>query len=124
MRELKDLQDTALKMQQYLEIKVKQEPADIMKRMEELQVLIAKSGNYLADAKYLQDRAKLDAIKQVIDDKGFEDKQASFINKFVDAAGKDFNHLVTWYDRINSAAGKQHQGLITILSFIKSQMVM
>lgn len=122
MKAFEELQNDAMRMQKYLETKAPEQDDLIIERMTFLEVMIAKSGNLLADAKYLQDKARLDAIKQVISDPSFQDKQASFINKFVDAAGKDFNHIVTWIDRINSAAAKQHQGLITILSYKKEQM--
>jgi hypothetical protein len=124
MKDLKYLQDAALRMQNYLEEQVNNDPVRIMQRMEELQILIAKSGNYLADSKYLQDKAKLDAIREVVNNDEYHNKSTTVINKFIDARGMEFNHLVNWYDRINSAAGKQHQGLITILSFIKSQLAM
>lgn len=124
MKNFEELKTDAEKMQRYLELKVDENDEKIIKRMEMLQILIAKSGNLLADAKFLQDKAKLEAIKTVIEDKNYHEKSTTFINKFVDACGKDFNHLVTWIDRINSAAGKQHQGLITILSFRKEQMKM
>lgn len=123
MKTLQELQATASKMQEFLEAKIDTDSeTEIIERMELLQILLAKSGNLLADAKFLQDSATLDATMQVVNDPCMYGQSATFINKFVNAAGKEFNHIVTWFDRINSAAGKQHAGLITVLSFRKEQM--
>ena len=124
MKSLQELQASATRMQDFLEQKSGNDEEQIIERMELLQVLIAKSGNLLADAKFLQDTETQRACMQVLEDGTFYGQSTTFINKFVNAAGKDFNHIVTWFDRINSAAGKQHQGLITVLSFRKEQMKM
>lgn len=125
MRTLEEMEATAQRMQDFLELKIDTNVEEkVIERMELLQVLIAKSGNYLADAVFLQDNAKTDAINRVISDVEFVGSSTSTMNKYIDSAGKDYNRLVKWFDRINSAAGKQHQGLITILSYRKEQMKM
>jgi hypothetical protein len=124
MKNLQELQATAQRMQDYLEEPASNDEEKIIKRMEMLQVLIAKSGNMLADAKFLQDTATQNACKAVLEDASMYGQSTTFINKYVNAAGKEFNHVVTWFDRINSAASKQHAGLITVLSFRKEQMKM
>jgi hypothetical protein len=124
MKTLAELLATAEKMQAFLETPASNDEEKIIERMELLQVLIAKSGNYLADAKFLQDSETQRACMQVLEDGTFYGQSTTFINKFINAAGKDFNRIVTWLDRINSAAAKQHAGLITVLSYRKEQMKM
>ena len=125
MKTLPELTETAEKMQTFLELKTDTDQEEAMiERMELLQVLIAKSGNCLADAKFLQDNAIQNACRQVLDDGEMYGQSTTFVNNFIKAAGKEFNYIVNWFDRINSAAAKQHQGLITILSYRKEQMKM
>jgi hypothetical protein len=41
---------------------------------------------------------------------------------FIKASAKDWNYLVTSFDRINAAAVHQHDGLRTRISYIKTLM--
>jgi len=116
-----ELKIKADKMQRFLEIKPGNEPHDLIDRIELLSVLISQSGECLADAKYLQDIAIGEAIQKSIN-LGYDQKLSiSTINKYVNAEAKEFNWLVNTFDRINSAAVHQLDGLRSILSYRKTE---
>lgn len=119
-----DLKVKAQKMQDYLEKRIDEDPAILMDRIGFLTVMIAQTSKMLADAKYYQDTlingAIMDSLK-----KAYEEKLSpSTINKFVTTAAKEQNYLVNWIDRLNSAAVHQLDGIRSIVSYKKAEMVM
>jgi hypothetical protein len=122
MRTIEELKEVAERMQTYLEIKPGPEPNDLIERAENLAVMIAKSGQCLAEAKYFQDCIVNGAIMDAIQ-RAYEEKlSASTINKFVTTAAKEQNFLCVWFDRINSASTHQLDALRTVISYRKSEM--
>lgn len=122
MNNKEQLLDKASKMQSYLEKKAGSEPNDLIERAENLSVLIAQAGQCLADAKYLQDMVVNGAIMEALQ-KAYEERLSpSTINKFVTTAAKEQNYLVNLFDRINSAAVHQLDGVRTIISYRKAEM--
>ena len=116
------LTEAATKMQSYLEKRAGSEPNDLIDRADNLAILIAKSGQCLASAKYLQDTVVNGAILEALQ-KAYEERLSpSTINKFVTSAAKEFNYLVNWFDRINSAAVHQLDGVRTVISYRKAEM--
>lgn len=116
------LHEKGTKMQSFLEGKFGNEPADLLKRIELLSVLIASSGQCLADAKYLQDNIINGTIMDALQ-KAYEERLSpSTINKFVTSAAKEFNYLVNWFDRINATATHQLDAVRTMVSYKKSEM--
>lgn len=110
-------------MQAYLELKPGSEPNDLIERAENLAVLMAKSGQCLADARYIQDMVVNGAIMEALQ-KAYEEKLSpSTINKFVTTAARDNNHLVNWLDRINATATHQIDAIRSILSYRKTEMI-
>lgn len=117
-----ELLTKAEKFQAYLEKKVGSEPNELIERVEMLSILIAQSGQCLANAKYLQDQVIngtiMEALKSAYDDR----LSASTINQFVKSSAKEFNYLVNWLDRINSTATHQLDSTRTIISYRKTEM--
>lgn len=116
-----ELKTKADKMNAFLQLEVGSEPQDIIVRLEKLSILISQSGECLADAKYIQDTvihsAIMDTVKQ-----GYIDKLSiTTINKLVNSLAKEENYLVNVFDRINSAATHQLDGLRSILSYRKTE---
>ena len=109
-------------MQKYLEAKTGSDPADLISKAELLNILIAQSGNCLADAKYYQDSVINGAIMEALQ-KAYEERLSpSTINKFVATAAKELNYLVNWLDRINSTAVHQLDAIRTLISYRKAEM--
>ena len=121
MRNLEQLKDKASSMAAYLEKKTGTEPTDIMERLENLSVLLIQSGECLAEAKYYQDQVIHSTITKALTEAYHDKLSATVIKDFVKATAKEYNYLVTMFDRINSATVHQIDSLRSVLSFIKSQ---
>ena len=112
-RSKEELNKLAEKMQAYLETDLGPDPQHLIDRAELLTILIAKSGQALAEAKFIQDMIINDGLLSAIN-QGLETKLSpSLVNKFVSSNAKDVNFLVNWLDRINSAATHQLDGIRT-----------
>lgn len=117
-----ELTQKAEKFQAYLEKKIGSEPADLMERTEMLSILIAQSGQCLANAKYLQDQIINGTIMEALKN-AYEDRlSASILNQYVKSNAKDYNYLVNWLDRINSTATHQLDATRTLISYKKAEM--
>ena len=121
-RSKEELNKLAEKMQAYLETDLGPDPQHLIDRAELLTILIAKSGQALAEAKFIQDMIINDGLLSAIN-QGLETKLSpSLVNKFVSSNAKDVNFLVNWLDRINSAATHQLDGIRTIISYKKAEL--
>ena len=117
-----ELNKLAEKMQAYLETDLGPDPQHLIDRAELLTILIAKSGQALAEAKFIQDMIINEGLLSAIN-QGLETKLSpSLVNKFVSSNAKDVNFLVNWLDRINSAATHQLDGIRTIISYKKAEL--
>ena len=121
-RSKEELNKLAEKMQAYLETDLGPDPQHLIDRAELLTILIAKSGQALAEAKFIQDMIINEGLLSAIN-QGLETKLSpSLVNKFVSSNAKDVNFLVNWLDRINSAATHQLDGIRTIISYKKAEL--
>lgn len=116
------LEEKAASMQKFLEQKPGTEPNDLITRAENLAVLMAQSGQCLADAKYLQDTVINGTIMEALKQAYEERLSPSTINKWVTTAAKDLNYLVNWIDRINATATHQLDSVRTLISYRKAEM--
>jgi hypothetical protein len=122
MYSIEQLQEKATRMAAYLEKPYSSDPDSLMERMSYLSVLMAQSGQCLADAKYFQDTVINGAIMEAIQ-KAYEERlSASTINKFVTTAAKEQNYLVNTFDRINASATHLLDAVRTAISYEKSKM--
>lgn len=121
-RSKEELYKNAEKMQAYLDTPTGPEPQHLIDRTEMLYLLISKSGQCLAEAKYIQDQIINTGLLKVMED-GLDSKLSpSLINQFVKSSAKEVNYLVNWLDRINSAATHQLDGIRTIISYKKAEL--
>lgn len=110
------------KMQAYLESPVGQEPAELLERIEFLMIMVAKSGQLLAEAKFQQDGLINAGLLQAMED-GLDKKLSpSLITKFVSSNAKEINYLVNWADRINASATHQLDAIRSIVSYKKAEL--
>lgn len=109
-------------MQSFLEAEYSADNgAQVQDRFDSLGAYMARSGKLKADAEYhhnsLVESSIMDALK-----KGYEDRlSASTINKFVEAAARNYKYLLTWADRINRTCTHQHDGLRSVMSTLRSE---
>lgn len=121
-RSKEQLLEKAQKMQTYLEAEIESEPAALLNRLELLSILIAQSGQCLAEAKFIQDQI-INAGLLVAMEQGLDKKLSpSLISKFVSTQAKEVNFLVNSFDRINSASVHQLDGIRSILSYKKAEL--
>lgn len=117
-----DLETSLSKMQTYLETPAGLEPQDLLDRIEYLNILIAKSGQLLAKAKFIQDDLINKGLMQAMEDELDKKLSPSLVNKFVGSGAKNINYLVNWADRINASATHQLDGIRTIISYKKAEL--
>ena len=117
-----ELKAKADRMQQFLEQKASDQEEGLIDRLELLQILMAQSGDCLANAKYLLDMRKNDSITQSLKEALAGDWSTTIIHKKIDALCREENFLVNRFDRINSSAVHQIDALRSILSYRKAQM--
>lgn len=96
-------------------------PAAVQQRFDDLGVYMARSGKLKADAEWhynsLIESAIIEALK-----KGYEEKlSASTINKFVEAAARNYKFLLTWADRVNRSTTHQIEGMRSVMSTLRSE---
>lgn len=116
-----ELHDKASKMQSFLELSLPKDGNDLIDHLDKIDILIAQSGNMLADAKWYQDKIKNVAVLAAIEPK-FEKLSATAINEFIKSECKDQNYLVNWIDRINASATHIKDSIRTIISYKKKEM--
>ena len=110
------------KMQAYLETPIGKEPNELLERMEYLLIMVAKSGQLLAEAKLAQDQIINEGLLAAMDE-GLDKKLSpSLITKFVNTNAKEVNYLVNWADRVNASATHQLDAIRTIVSYRKAEM--
>lgn len=109
-------------MQEYLESPVGKEPSELLERIEYLMIMIAKSGQLLAEAKLKQDTIINNGLLQAVMEELDKRLSPSLITKFVNSNAKEANYLVNWADRINASATHQLDAIRTIVSYRKAEM--
>lgn len=118
---IEQLTAKAEKMQTFLEVEPSEDIEKLLKRVDQLGILISQSGKMLADAKYYKDAIVNGAIMESLKQAYEEKLSASTINKFVETAAKEQAYLVNWIDRINSTATHQLDGIRTVISYRKAE---
>lgn len=96
-------------------------PGQVQNRFDSLASYMARSGKLKADAEWhyhsLIESSIMDALK-----KGYERSlSASTINKFVEAASKNYKYLLTWADRVNRACTHQLEGMRSVISTLRAE---
>lgn len=115
------LQPKADSMNFYLQEKSSDEPNDIIDRINNLSILISQSGECLAAANYYKDTLIHSEIMKIMREGMVDKLSATALNKLVNALAKEESFLVNQFDRINSAAVHQLDGLRSILSYRKTE---
>lgn len=116
-----NLTDEIKEMQEYLEQTTPSNPDELIERVGMLNVIMARSGKLLADAKAVQDGV----IAKIFDNnKELISAPATVANKFISSHAKEANYLVNLLDRINRTCVHQADNLRTIVSFAKQDLAL
>ena len=104
------------------EEKPSDDPNELTERLAMLSIYMARSGDMLAQAKFLQD----DMRSKVFEEKSFEIATLSptIASKMIESQTGECNYLVNWLDRINRSCVHQADSLRTIFSYVKENLKM
>lgn len=109
-------------IQYYLETKASDDPNELTNRLATLSIYMARSGEMLAQARFIQDNMR----KAVFEEKSFEISTMSptIASKLIESETGECNYLVNWLDRINRSCVHQADSLRTIFSYVKENLKM
>jgi hypothetical protein len=119
---IKTMLEECKEMQSYLEQRPSDDPNELTDRLAMLSVYMARSGDMLAQAKFIQD----DLRSKVFEEKSYEISTLSptIANKLIECKTGECNYLVNWLDRINRSCVHQADSLRTIFSYVKENLKM
>lgn len=120
MEQIEELLKEANSIQQFLEISVSDNPEELVERLSYINVLLARTGKMLADAKLLQDRAITAAYTEHLN--AIMKMTPTVSIKFINAITLNENYLVNWLDRMNRVLVHSSDNIRTQISYNKEQL--
>jgi hypothetical protein len=118
--ELEQLQTRYENMTKFLEQPLNKEYDALITRMEHLGILLARAGEYMAEASYRIDEVV--DIECKVNIELLDKYSASTFNMMIKAKAKDWNKMKLGFERCCSSAVHQIDAIRTILSFEKAKM--
>lgn len=109
-------------MQSFLETTASDNPKELIERLTDINVFLARSGKLLADAKAYQDEVTANVYASHME--FISHIPATVAMKFVSAQSVTANQLVTWLDRINRTLVHAGDNIRTQISFAKQDMAL
>lgn len=95
--------------------------AQVQARFDSLCIYMARSGKLKSDAEWWYNEVVESSIMEALK-KGYEKSlSASTINKFVEAAARNYKFLLTWSDRVNRSCTHQLDALRSVMSTLRSE---
>lgn len=117
------LEEEAKEIQEYLEITMSDNPAEVVERGNDLIVYLARTSEMLALARENLNRKKKSETMEIIRDFIFEHKLSAKVqNSLVDGLCSEEQKLVDWIDRLNSTCTHQIDWCRTLVSKQKEEM--
>jgi hypothetical protein len=110
-------------IQDYLNITVSSDPAELIDRIVTLMTYMARSGEMFANAKRnLRAKKTTEINKTIIKIAKEQCLSATVQNALLDSICEEESFLVDWLERINRTCTHQIEGLRSLLSYEKEQM--
>lgn len=117
------MKEEAKKIQDYLDITVSTDPAEIIDRISTLMSYMSRSGEMHAKAKQILRAKKTTEISKTILNIAKEQcLSASVQNALLDSICEEEAFMVDWLERINRSCTHQLDGLRSLLSYEKEAM--
>jgi uncharacterized protein YoaH (UPF0181 family) len=117
------MKEEAKKIQDFLELTVSSDPAELIDRISQLMVYMARSGEMLAMAKRnLRARKTSEISKTIISIAKEQCLSATVQNALLDSICEEESFLTDWLERINRTSTHQIDALRSLLSYEKEQM--
>jgi energy-converting hydrogenase Eha subunit C len=120
---MEKFKEEARAIQNYLDITVSNDPAEIIDRISTLMGYMSRSGEMLAQAKRLLRAKKTTEISKTIIAIAKEQcLSATVQNALLDSICEEEAFMVDWLERINKSCTHQLDALRSLLSYEKEQM--
>jgi len=120
---MEELKKEAKDIQDYLEITCSDNPEEMVERIKDLSVYMARSGEMLAKAKYLYNqRTTAEITNTIIAIAKEQYLSATAQNALVKAIAQEEQYLVDWLERINRTCTHQIEALRSLLSYEKENL--
>jgi hypothetical protein len=117
------MKEEAQKIQDFLNITVSSDPAELFERITVLMAYMARSGEMYAQAKKtLRSRKTSEISKTIIKIAKEQCLSASVQNALLDSICEEESFMVDWLERINRSCTHQMDGLRSLLSYEKEQL--
>lgn len=117
------MKEEAQKIQDYLNITVSSDPAELVDRIATLMTYMSRSGEMLAQAKKILRAKKTTEISKTIIAIAKEQcLSATVQNALLDSICEEEAYVVDWIERINRTCTHQIDGLRSLLSYEKEQI--
>lgn len=109
-------------IQSFLEITTSDDPHELVQRLTDINVHMARTGKMLAEAKEYQDRVTANIYARHAD--YISRVPATVASRFVSSQCATVNRLVTWLERQNRALVHQGDNIRTQVSFAKQDLAL
>lgn len=119
-KQLAMFQSECTYMQEFLERDNTDSPEALVERVTKLNVLLARSGKLLADAKLIQDEISADVF--IANEATIIKMGATLGRQYVQARTSNINYYVNWLDRLNRAMVHVGDNMRTQISFVKEEL--
>jgi energy-converting hydrogenase Eha subunit C len=117
------MKEEAQKIQEYLDITVSSDPAELVDRIAMLMTYMSRSGEMFAKAKKdLRDKKTTEISRTIMAIAKEQCLSATVQNALLDSICEDEAFMVDWLERINRTCTHQIDGLRSLLSYEKEQM--
>lgn len=117
---IEEIKAECQQIQDFLEITTSGDANELVNRLTDLNVYLARSGLLLAEAKRMQEAHTVHI--HAMDGDYIKTLSASVAQKFINAKTCEENYLVNWLDRINRTCVHQGDNLRTQISFSKEEL--
>lgn len=119
-KQLAMFQSECTYMQEFLERDNSDSPEALVERVTKLNVLLARSGKLLADAKLIQDEISADVF--IANEATIIKMGATLGRQYVQARTSNINYYVNWLERLNRAMVHVGDNMRTQISFVKEEL--
>jgi uncharacterized protein YoaH (UPF0181 family) len=117
------MKEEAQEIQNFLDITVSSDPAELVNRISTLMTYMSRSGEMLAKAKKeLRAKKTTEINKTIIKIAKEQCLSATVQNALLDSICEEESFMVDWLERINRSCTHQIDGLRSLLSYEKEQM--
>lgn len=114
------MKDEAKEIQEYLQITCSNNPEEMIERMTNLMVYMARSGEMLAEAKTLLRKKKTSEINNTIIAIAKQSHLSGRVqNALLESICEEESYMVDWIERINRTCTHQIDALRSLLSYEK-----